>query len=141
MLVGEQSVWLYRKLFLNCMGCKDIIIVSRNSLYNVVTYYCSYVFIEHRRPTLRDLYKYVVPKCAHKWRYLGALLNFDQAQLDIIFSNFRNDSEECCRSLLSRWLEKTTDASWNQLFLAIDDVVPLKLTKVTYPGMIKSAII
>ena len=99
-----------------------------------------FILIEHKRPTLRDLYKYVVPKCAHKWRYLGALLNFDQARLDIIFSNFRNDSEECCRSLLSRWLEKTTDASWSQLFSAIDDVVLPKLTEATYQGMIKPEI-
>ena len=65
------------------------------------------MFIECKRPTFRDVYNYVVPKCAHKWRFLGVLLHFDQAELDTIFSNFRNDSEDCCRNLLSRWLEKT----------------------------------
>ena len=71
------------------------------------------------------MYRYVVPEYAHKWRYLGALLKFEQAELDIIFSNYRNDSEECFRSLLSRWLEKHHDASWNQLFLAINDIPSL----------------
>ena len=81
-----------------------------------------YISIEYRRPELRDVYKYVVPEYAHKWRYLGALLHFKQAELDIIFSNFRNDAEECCRNLLSRWLEKSSNATWHQLFLAIDDL-------------------
>ena len=70
------------------------------------------VLIGNKRPTLHDVYNYVVPKCAHKWKFLGVLLHFDQDELDIIFSNFHNDSEECCRSLLSRWLEKNSVASW-----------------------------
>ena len=68
--------------------------------------------------------KYVVPEYAHKWQYLGSLLNFRQAELGIIFSNFRNDAEECCRDLLSRWLEKNPIASWDQLFSAIDNLPP-----------------
>ena len=65
-----------------------------------------------------------MPKYAHRWRYLGALLHFKQSELDIIFSNFRNDTEECCRSLLSRWLEKCENASWDHLLRAIDDLPP-----------------
>ena len=90
-------------------------------------YYCinnQLSFIEFKRPTLRDVYRYVIPQYAHRWRYLGALLHFEQPELDIIFSDFRNDSKECCRSLLSRWLEKNHDASWNQLFSAIDNLIP-----------------
>lgn len=90
--------------------------------YNFVMLILLYVSIEYKRPKLRDVYKYVVPQYAHKWRYLGALLHFEQAELDIIFSNFRNDAEECCRNLLSRWLEKSSNATWHQLFLAIDDL-------------------
>ena len=71
------------------------------------------------------MYRYVVPEYAHEWRYLGALLKFEQAELDIIFSDYRNDSKECCRILLSQWLEKHDDASWNQLFLAINDISSL----------------
>ena len=70
------------------------------------------------------MYKYVVPEYAHKWQYLGLLLNFKQAELSTIFSNFRNDAEECCRSLLGRWLEKDPIASWDQLFSAIDNLPP-----------------
>ena len=88
--------------------------------------------IGNKRPTLHDVYKYLVPKCAHKWRFLGTLLNFDQ---DIIFSNLHNDSEECCRNLLSRWLEKNSVASWNQLLSAIDDLPEYPLLKTTSHGM------
>ena len=64
----------------------------------------------------------MLPKYAHEWRFLGGLLNFDQTELNIIFSDFRNDSKECCGRLLSQWLDKTPDASWNQLLSAIDDL-------------------
>ena len=84
----------------------------------------AYVSLELKRPELRHVYKYVVPEYAHRWRYLGALLGFKQSELYIIFSNFRNDTEECCRSLLSRWMEKCENASWDHLFRAIDDLPP-----------------
>ena len=93
------------------------------------------MFIECKRPTFRDVYNYVVPKCAHKWRYLGALLHFDQAELATIFSNFRNDSEECCGDLLSRWLEKNPNTTWDQLLSAIDDLSQPPLAEITYQGM------
>ena len=71
------------------------------------------------------MYRYVVPEYAHEWKYLGILLKFEKAELDIIFSDYRNDSKECCRNLLSQWLEKHHDASWDQLFLAINDISSL----------------
>ena len=63
-----------------------------------------------------------MPEYADKWRYLGVLLDFRPAELNIIFSNFRNDTEECCRNLLSRWLEKCENATWDHLLRAIDDL-------------------
>ena len=75
----------------------------------------------------------MVPEYAHKWMYLGAILHFKQAELEIIFKNFRNDSEECCRSLLSRWLERNPVASWDQLLSAIDELPPL--SEIGYQGM------
>ena len=96
------------------------------------------ILIEYKRPTLRDVYKYVVPKYAHEWRFLGGLLHFEQAELDIIFSDFRNDSKECCRRLLFIWLDKYSDASWNQLVSAIDEIYQSSLTyilEITNQGM------
>ena len=46
-----------------------------------------------------------------------------------------NDAEECSRSLLSRWLEKNPDASWDQLFSAIDDLPKSPLPEIAHPGI------
>ena len=78
--------------------------------------------IENERPTLRDVCRHVVPNYAHKWRYLGAQLELNQAELEIIFSNFRNDAEKCCIDLMSRWLNKNPNATWDQLLMAIDNL-------------------
>ena len=101
----------------------------------VCSYYVRLLPIGCKRPTLRDVYKYVVPEYAHNWRYLGALLHFTHAEMEIIFSDFRNDSQECCRNLLSRWLEKNPDASWNQLFLAFDNLPQPSLPEIVHQGL------
>jgi len=75
-----------------------------------------------KRPELRDVYRYVIQKYAHKWRYLGAELHFDQAELEIIFSNSPNSVEECCRVLVTRWLDRDSNASWDHLLTAIDNL-------------------
>ena len=76
----------------------------------------------NRRPTLRDVQRHVIPNYAHKWRHLGTQLEFSEAELEIIFSNFRNDSEKCCRDLVSRWLSKNPNATWDQLLTAINNL-------------------
>ena len=76
----------------------------------------------NKRPTRRDVQRHVVPNYAHKWRDLGAQLQFSQAELNIIFSNFCNDAEKCCGDLMSRWLKKNSNATWDQLFTAIDNL-------------------
>ena len=73
------------------------------------------------------MYKHVVRRYAHKWRFLGTLLKVDEAELDIIHYDCPKDSKECCRRLLSTWLEKFPNALWDHLLSAIDDV--------TYQGM------
>ena len=83
-----------------------------------------YTYIGHKRPELRDVYKYVIPEYAYNWRSLGELLHFKPAELEIIFSDYRNDCKECCRRLLSSWLEKDPNASWDRLLSAIDDLPP-----------------
>ena len=95
-------------------------------------YFCTYLCIEYKRPELRDVYKYVIPEYAHRWGDLGVLLYFKQAELEIIFRDFHN-SKECCKRLLSAWLEKSPNATWDQLFSAIDDLLPL--SEVTFQGV------
>ena len=39
-----------------------------------------------------------------------------------IESDHHNDVSTCCRILFEKWLEKTPDASWNELVTALNDI-------------------
>ena len=73
------------------------------------------------RPSLKDLYDHVVNYVAEKWQDLGVqLLRFDQQNmLDIIKADHPHDVVSCCKCVLKKWLDTTTDATWNQLIRAL----------------------
>ena len=60
-------------------------------------------------------------KVAHKWKDLGLqLLQSDQANmLNITEANHPHDVESCCKCVLEKWLDASTDATWNQLIGAL----------------------
>ena len=89
------------------------------------------ITLGYKRPLHRDINSHVVPKYAHEWRRLGVLLKFEEHELDIIFSNMGNDSEQCCRRLLFKWLEKYPYAVWDHLFVAIN-----KLPELSHLGLL-----
>ena len=64
----------------------------------------------------------MIPKYEDNWKKLGALLGFKPGEMEFIYSDFHDDTEECCKLLLFRWLNKNPHASWDQLFSAIDDL-------------------
>ena len=74
------------------------------------------------RPSLQDLYEHVVTTAAGKWRDLGVQLlpRPDQEKmLDIIAANYPHDVVSCCKCVLNKWLDTTTDATWNELIRAL----------------------
>ena len=73
------------------------------------------------RPSLKDLYDHVVGEVAPQWKDLGVqLLRPDQQkQLGIIELDHPRDAVECCKCVLNKWLDTTTDATWNQLISAL----------------------
>ena len=73
------------------------------------------------RPLLKDLYDHVVNNVAGKWRDLGVqLLRPDQEKmLDIIAADHPHDVVSCCKCVLNKWLNTTTDATWNELIRAL----------------------
>ena len=77
----------------------------------------SVAYIGSGRPSLTDLYNLVVNNVADKWRDLGVqLLRPDQEKLlDIIAANHPHDVVSCCKCVLKKWLDTTTDATWNEL--------------------------
>ena len=47
------------------------------------------------------------------------LLPQHQGILDIIAKDHPSDTLTCCKRMLKKWLETTTDATWNQLLSAL----------------------
>ena len=78
------------------------------------------------QPLLKDLYEYVVPSVADKWRDIGvhllhSALIKDRA-LEVIAANHPHSVEECCKSMFKKWLDTQKDASWNQLIEVIKSI-------------------
>ena len=73
------------------------------------------------RPLLKDLHDHVVLRVASKWKDLGVqLLRTDQQEaLRIIELDYPRDTVECCKCVLNKWLDTTTDATWSQLISAL----------------------
>ena len=54
-----------------------------------------------------------------KWRDLGEQL-LPPETVGIIAQNHSHDVVSCCKRVLEKWLETTTDAAWNQLIIALE---------------------
>ena len=79
------------------------------------------IVIDLRRPCIKDLNDVVAFQVAVKWKDLGVQLLLPQYQgiLDIIAKDHPSDTLTCCKCMLKKWLETTTNASWNQLINAL----------------------
>ena len=88
---------------------------------NCMVFYMSSVYTGSDRPSLKDLYDHVVPNVADKWEDLGVqLLRPDQEKtLDIIAADCSHDVVSCCKRLLKKWLDTSTNATWNELIRAL----------------------
>ena len=82
----------------------------------------------HECPEDKYLNRHVLPEiaaaCAYQsdvWRELGIeLLGQDGiAQLDVIKASNSDDVTKCCSAMLTLWRQRQTDASWNQLIVAL----------------------
>ena len=84
-----------------------------------------YTYLGSDRPLLRDLHNHrVVRNAADKWRDLGVrLLPRDLSkELDIIEANHPHDVVRCCECVLEKWLDTSTDATWDQLIEALKQI-------------------
>ena len=72
------------------------------------------------RPALKYLFRYVKTNITTKWYDIGIeLLNVeDESSLNTINCDHRNDVDKCTTEMLKLWLDKRSDASWNQLIQA-----------------------
>ena len=76
------------------------------------------------RPTLKLLNSHVRDKVAPKWYDLGVqLLSSEQSvKLDIIKEDHPANTSMCCTELFKYWLDVDTDASWNKLIAALEQI-------------------
>ena len=95
-------------------------------------------------PEQRYLNRYVIKEvaaaCAYQpdvWRDLGIeLLGKDGvAELDVIKANNTDDVTKCCSKMLSLWLQQQTEASWNQLIEALEQVKLNRIAKEIKKGL------
>ena len=74
----------------------------------------------NNKPLLKDLYQYIVPQYAAKWREIGTLLDLPSGELNTIEAGYPTNVKWCCNKMLEKWLEMDTTASWCKLFIAIE---------------------
>ena len=63
----------------------------------------------------------MTPQYATRWREIGIQLNLTSETISIIQEDNPGSAKKCCNVMLMKWLEVTTDASWQKLFTAIDN--------------------
>jgi len=73
-------------------------------------------------PELSELYRYIVPQYAARWKDLGVALKIPTHHLNIIEVTGVNHPcyiQECCKAVLQKWMEITPKPTWNILQKAI----------------------
>ena len=60
----------------------------------------------------------MVNSVAGKWKDLGVQL-LPPEMVDIIAEDHPHDAVNCCKCVFKKWLDTTTDATWNQLIKAL----------------------
>ena len=88
----------------------------------------------------RHVIKKVAAACSLQpdiWRDLGIELLGEDAttELDVIKANNTDDVTKCCAKMLSLWLQRQTEASWNQLIEALEQVKLNRLAKEIKAGL------
>ena len=91
----------------------------------------------HDRPALKLLNKHVRKEVSSKWHDLGLELleQEDEARLNEIETNNPSDVSKSCKEMFQFWLNKCTNATWNQLIQALKEV-ELNSLATTIEGML-----
>lgn len=75
------------------------------------------------QPQIAELYHDVVPKYAIYWEDLGVKLGLKDHHIDAISQNNAfnpNRTVDCCKSMLKKWLQIDSGATWGKLRDAIN---------------------
>ena len=103
-----------------------------------------YVYTGTDRPAMKYLNRYVKTFITAKWYDIGVeLLDVkDESVLNTIGIDHPNDSEKCSAKMLRLWLEKKSDASWNQLINTLRQPnIKLEYLALEIEGMLSKGIL
>ena len=91
------------------------------------------------KPTIKLLNMHVRVKVAPIWFDLGVqLLSTEQSEkLNIIRQDYPADTNMCCTEMFKYWLEVDTEASWNKLIAALEQIDHNALAEIIRRNVIK----
>ena len=101
------------------------------------------IFIGTDRPNLKYLNKHVKANITTKWHDIGVeLLDVEDIPLlNTIKINHPVDADKCTGEMLQLWLERKSDASWNQLIQAFREAnIKLETLASKIEGMLSKGI-
>jgi len=76
---------------------------------------------------MRDLNRYIVKKFATDWYDIGIELGFKIRVLDLIKKDNPQQSVDCLRKVLDKWLEVTDNPTWKILEVTLTNVTRQQL--------------
>ena len=76
------------------------------------------------KPEHADALRILMP-VAHNWKNIGTYLKLKSSTLDRIEADYRNQSQECLREMISNWLRQTNPRpTWQALAEVVELVDP-----------------
>ena len=86
----------------------------------IMQLYCILLLVLDSPPKLKDLHNLITPEYAAYWRIIGTSLGFGTGYLGAIESGYPKDNFWCCNTLLEKWVDMDTTASWKKIIKVID---------------------
>jgi len=77
---------------------------------------------------MKDLNRYIIKKYAIDWYDIGIELGFKLRVLDVIKKDNPQQSVDCLRKVLDKWLEVTANPTWKILEVALTNVTRQQLS-------------
>ena len=103
--------------------CCVFVYIYNHSLSNTAYFYI-HTNVGSDRPEVTQLHSHVKCEVSPNWYDLGVqLLNTEQARkLRTIEINHPGNAEKCCVELFNYWLQVDTNASWDKLITALQQI-------------------
>ena len=76
-------------------------------------------------PTMKQLVISVVPRITAEWNKVAHCLEFTIPSIKIIRQKYRDDPEECCRTLLEEWIstdQGVAPKNWTTLLSVLKQI-------------------